>query len=137
MCKFDLAKIRLPASACVSALTGLLTPVFLSESAQAACGPGIGAVTALARAADGSGFVGNTPELAVHVGDTIFIDSVNVGTQQNSYGSSNLDVYLLLPDGTTNHVATGVRMIAGSSCGGTCNGPSGVANFSCGVHASA
>src|ERR1051325_5098037 len=120
-----------------ASLTGLfLTALLPVPRAQAACGPGIGAVTALARAADGSGLVGNTPDLAVHVGDTIFIDSVNVGNQQNSFASSNLDVYLLLPNGTTNHVATAVRMVAGSSCGGTCNGPAGAANFSCGVHPS-
>src|ERR1041385_54797 len=94
--------------ACTAPLLGLTLSILpVGQIAHAACGPGIGAVTSLARFADGSGFVGNTPDLAVHVGDSVFISSVAVGNQQNSFASSNLDVYLLLPNGSTNHVATG------------------------------
>src|SRR5437016_1724621 len=107
MCKLKLSTTRLAASASVAALLGLsaiVLPMQTSQAQEEGCGPGIGVVPVV------------NPKVKVHIGDTITIRNVDVGNQSSSFMSSNVDLYILTPDGVTNHVATSVRLAAGSSC---------------------
>src|ERR1043166_3563330 len=126
MTKIKFARMQLSASACLSALLGLSGLLLPIQNVQASCGPGLGAVTTITKDAAGA-----IPLTVTHIGDTVFIYTVEAGNLGSSYASSNIDVYLLLPNGTTNHVATNVRLQAGLSCVSAANG-GGAANFGCG-----
>src|SRR5260370_3308319 len=60
-----------------------------------------------------------TPPLSVpvHIGDTLTITLVDVANQAASVRCTNTDLYIILPDGSTNHVATAVNLAASSTCG--------------------
>src|SRR5262249_28045573 len=56
----------------------------------------------------------NTP---VHIGDILNITLVDVASQAFSVRTTNNDLYIIFPNGTTNHVASNVSLSASPSCG--------------------
>jgi uncharacterized repeat protein (TIGR01451 family) len=83
-----------------------------------------------------------TPSLSVpvHIGDMLNINLVDVANQAASVRCTNTDLYIILPDGSTNHVATSVNLAASATCGDAdgpgffgCPGPVTIGAFTTGT----
>ncbi len=122
MCKPKSTTIRLPISACLSALIALGGSL-LPRSAQAQCDAS--SLTASYTILYPSGR--NVPE-KVHFGDTITITAAKIQNSDTSFGFSNGVEVIVLPDGTAHFVLNSVAMRGGASCFGVGGGP---ASFLC------
>jgi uncharacterized repeat protein (TIGR01451 family) len=54
----------------------------------------------------------------VHIGDTLSIQLIYVANQALSVMTTNVDLYFVMPDNSSNHIATGVTLSASTLCGG-------------------
>src|SRR5262245_57600590 len=115
MChKLKFRKIRLLASLCMSAVIGLA--LLGTSDAQAQCQGSIAA----------GALISGGQNIKVHIGDILTISNVAVADQTAIVATTNGDLYITLPDGTTNHVGTDISLAAAP---GACGGPSPIASF--------
>src|SRR5712671_6430334 len=95
MCKNKSATPRLAMATCLSAVLGLSALLFATPSAQAQCSGQLA-----------SGVFYTPFSGPVHINDTINVTLVDFGNTALGIASTNIDLYYLGIDGTTNHVAT-------------------------------
>jgi hypothetical protein len=89
-------------------MMGMVAALLPAQRAEAQCQAAIGAGAIITPSA-------NTP---VHIGDTINIQLVYVQNQALSTMTTNIDLYFVMPDNSSNHLATGVTLAASTICGG-------------------